>query len=66
MEEYHLHDIVEMKKPHPCKERSKEFEIIRVGADIKIQCCSCGAIIMMDRFSFNTKMKKIIKKANSD
>ena len=35
-------DIVEMKKPHPCEKRCKQFKIVRVGADVKIQCLACG------------------------
>ena len=31
-----LGDILEMKKPHPCG--SKEWEILRVGMDIKLRC----------------------------
>ena len=60
MNEYQLDDIVEMKKPHPCKDRCKLFQIIRVGADIKIKCCACGAIIMMPRFDFNAKIKRVL------
>ena len=41
--EYKLNDIVEMKKPHPCK-KSNQWQIIRMGADIKIKCLGCGAI----------------------
>lgn len=59
-------DIVEMKKPHPCEKRCKQFKIVRVGADVKIQCLACGAVIMMDRYSFNQKIKKVIKKAEND
>ncbi len=62
--EYGLGDIVEMRKPHPCSSRSKQFEIIRLGADIKIKCCGCGNIIMMPRNEFNNKAKKIIKKSD--
>ena len=35
IETFDLGDIVEMKKQHPCG--SKEFEVIRLGADIKIR-----------------------------
>lgn len=66
METYHLNDIVEMKKPHPCEKRCKQFKIVRVGADIKIQCLACGNVIMMDRYSFNQKIKKVIQKAEND
>lgn len=58
---YDLGDIVQMKKPHPCK-KSLYFEITRMGADIKIKCCGCGAVIMFDRFEFERKLKKVMKK----
>lgn len=60
-DDYKLNDIVEMKKPHPCINRSKEFVIVRLGADIKIRCKGCGNILMMARNDFNSKVKKIIK-----
>lgn len=56
--EYKLGSIVTMKKAHPCG--SNEWEIIRVGADIKIKCIACGRSIMMPRIEFNKKLKKII------
>lgn len=59
--EYNLDDIVEMKKEHPCKTRSKLFKIIRVGADIKIKCMGCGNTIMMPRYDFEKRLKKIVK-----
>lgn len=60
--EYSLFDTVEMKKAHPCSAHTKLFQIIRVGADIKIKCLGCGNVIMMDRASFNTRIRKIIQK----
>lgn len=61
---YDLHDIVEMKKQHPCK-KSKQWEIIRMGADIKIRCLGCDAIIMFTRRDFEKRLKKIITKHNA-
>ena len=60
--DYVLGSIVELKKPHPCSNRTKQFEIVRVGADIKIKCLGCGAVIMLSRHVFNQKIKKVIKK----
>lgn len=60
--EYDLNSIVEMKKPHPCSSKSKIFQVIRLGADIKIKCQGCGNIIMLQRNDFNKKVKKIIQK----
>ena len=56
--EYKLGSIVMMKKEHPCG--NNEWEVIRVGADIKIKCTSCGRSIMMPRIEFNKKLKKVI------
>lgn len=61
--EYGMHDIVQMKKQHPCGE--KNFEITRIGADIKIKCTGCGRIIMIPRSKFQKGAKKIIEKAES-
>lgn len=58
--EYGLFDEVELKKPHPCAARSKRFQIVRVGADIKAKCLGCGNVIMIDRDKFNQRIKKVI------
>ena len=56
--EYGLHDIIEMKKPHPCG--NNEWTVVRTGADIKIQCTKCNRSIMIPRIEFNKKLKKIV------
>jgi len=59
MKVFNLGDIVEMKKVHPCG--SKDWEIIRLGADIKIKCLGCARIVMLPRVKFDSGVKKIIK-----
>lgn len=56
--EYKIGSRVIMKKEHPCG--TNEWEIVRVGADIKIKCLNCGRCIMLPRIEFNKKLKKII------
>jgi len=56
--EYKIGSIVIMKKAHPCG--TNEWEITRIGADIKIKCINCGRSIMMPRIDFNKKLKKIV------
>lgn len=56
---YKLNDIVEMKKAHPCG--TNLWQIVRMGADIKIKCINCNRYIMMPRLEFNKKMKKVIE-----
>lgn len=63
IENFSLGDIVEMKKQHPCG--SSEFEIIRVGADIKIKCTGCGRIVMIPRGKFKKEAKKIVINAEN-
>ncbi|MFC4619697.1 DUF951 domain-containing protein [Camelliibacillus cellulosilyticus] len=55
---FQLHDIVEMKKPHPCGEN--RWQVIRMGADIRIKCQGCGHSVMLPRSQFVKKLKKII------
>lgn len=56
--EYKVGSIVVMKKQHPCG--TNEWEVTRVGADIKIRCINCDRSIMLARIDFNKKLKKIV------
>lgn len=60
--DYKLGSIVIMKKPHPCG--TNKWEIVRVGADIKIKCLECGRTIMLPRMEFNKKIKKVVENEN--
>lgn len=57
--EYGIGTLVIMKKGHPCG--NNEWEITRIGADIKIKCTKCSRCVMMPRVEFNKKIKKIVK-----
>ena len=63
--EYDLNDIIEMKKEHPCR-KSKYWKITRMGADIKVKCEGCGAVIMFPRYEFDRKIKRVIRKAGEE
>lgn len=62
-EEFHLGDIVQTKKTHPCG--CDRWIIVRIGVDIKIKCLQCGRIILLPRLEFRKKIKKIIKKSQN-
>ena len=59
IKEYDIGTVVQMKKQHPCG--SYEWEIIRLGADIKIKCTVCSRIVMLPRNKFEKDAKKVIK-----
>lgn len=42
-----LHDILTMKKNHPCG--SRDWEVLRVGADFRLKCLGCGHEVMLPR-----------------
>ena len=56
---YTIGTKVIMRKQHPCG--TNLWEIIRLGADIKIKCLNCGRSVMIPRIEFYKKIKKIIE-----
>ena len=62
---YDVGNFVEMKKPHACtiKSTGKKancWEIIRVGADIKSRCTNCQHLVMLSRYEFERRLKKVL------
>ena len=57
----HLHDLVELKKPHPCG--SVQWEILRVGADFRLKCEGCGHQVMISRKLVEKNTRGLRKKA---
>lgn len=53
-------DILLMKKKHPCG--SNRWEVLRIGADFRIQCCTCGHLVMLPRVKLEKNVKSIERK----
>lgn len=53
-----LGDRVILKKPHACGENL--WEIVRVGADVKLKCIGCERVVMLDRLEFLKRAKKLL------
>ncbi len=53
-------DIVVLKKQHPCG--SKEWEVLRAGADVRLKCLGCGHQLMAVRSKIEKSIKEIRKK----
>ncbi|NLI68657.1 MAG: DUF951 domain-containing protein [Bacilli bacterium] len=62
--QFDLHDIVEMKKPHPCGEN--RWKIIRMGADIRIKCIGCNRSVLIPRSKFVKRLKRVISTENEN
>lgn len=55
--EIHVGNIVKLKKQHPCG--SYEWQVLREGADFRLQCVGCGHQVMMPRRSLEKSVKGI-------
>lgn len=53
-------DILRMKKAHPCG--TNEFEVLRVGSDVRIKCKGCGRDVTVPR----EKLEKNIRAVNGE
>ena len=58
MEELLLGDLVQMRKTHPCG--SDKWTVIRVGADIKLQCLTCGKYLNITRDELKRRVKTTV------
>ena len=58
--EFQLGDVVQMKKAHPCG--TNEWEVIRMGMDIRMKCVNCGRSVMVPRTDFVRNLRKILRR----
>lgn len=50
-------DMLVLKKPHPCG--SREWEVLRIGADFRLKCLGCGHQVMTPRRQVEKNIKEI-------
>ncbi len=48
-------DVVKLKKPHPCG--ANEWEITRIGADVRLRCRGCDRSVLLERFEFDRRFR---------
>jgi hypothetical protein len=58
-----LDDVVRLRKPHPCG--GYEWKIVRLGADIGLECLHCGRRVLLPRRELSHRIKTIIAKSPS-
>ncbi len=57
--ELNVGDVVKLKKQHPCG--GYTWEILRVGADFRLKCQTCGHQVMIPRKQVEKSVKSIEK-----
>jgi hypothetical protein len=56
-----LGDVLRLRKPHPCG--SYEWTVVRLGADIGLECRVCGHRVLLTRRELAKRMKTRIARA---
>jgi len=49
-------DILRLKKPHPCG--GYTWKVTRLGADIRLECITCGRRVILSRREVRNRLKK--------
>jgi hypothetical protein len=63
-QEIQLGDIVRLRKPHPCG--GFEWRVTRLGADIGLECLTCGHHVMLTRRETNRRIKIIVSRGKAE
>jgi hypothetical protein len=61
--EIELGDIVRLRKKHPCG--GDEWQVLRLGADIRVKCLKCQRQVLLERGTFERQMKAFVSRGQS-
>ena len=61
--EIKLGDVVRLRKRHPCG--SYDWEVVRLGTDIGIECLKCHRKVLLEREVFERRVREIQKGKNN-
>jgi len=59
-----LEDQVRLRKPHPCG--SYEWRVVRLGADIGLECMQCKRRVLLSRRDLSRRLKTILPKIDQE
>jgi hypothetical protein len=58
--EYRLGDVLRLRKPHPCG--GYEWRVTRLGADIGLECLTCGRRVLLERREVEKRTKTFVSR----
>ncbi|MGD9093550.1 MAG: DUF951 domain-containing protein [Anaerolineales bacterium] len=53
-----------MRKPHPCG--SFDWKVVRLGADIGLECLNCGRRVLLPRRKLALRLKTVLPKPTGE
>ncbi len=57
--QYHIGDVVRLKKKHPCG--GDTWRVYRTGMDFGITCLQCGRSVMIPRKKFEKRVVEVVR-----
>lgn len=58
--EIRLNDVVRLRKPHPCG--GSDWKVVRLGADIGLQCTTCQRRVLLPRRECEKRVKTFLQR----
>jgi hypothetical protein len=58
--EIQVNDVVRLRKSHPCG--GFDWKVYRLGADIGLECLSCGRRVLLSRRTLARRLKMVLPK----
>ncbi len=59
-----LNDTLRLRKPHPCG--SYDWTVVRLGADIGLECCKCKRRVLLTRRELSRRLKTVLPKSEKN
>lgn len=59
-----IEDRLRLRKPHPCG--GYEWKVVRLGADIGIECLTCRHRVLLTRRELSRRIKKFLPKPQDE
>jgi hypothetical protein len=54
-------DVLELRKPHACG--ANEWEVLRLGMDLRLRCRRCGRDVMILRADLERRLRRFLVRA---
>lgn len=56
----YLGDVLQLKKPHACG--ANEWEVVRLGMDIRLRCRRCGRLTALPRARLERRIRRFLER----
>ncbi len=60
--DFGLNDVLRLRKPHPCG--GYEWKVVRLGADIGLECLTCSRRVLLTRRELNRRIKLVVRRGD--